>query len=181
MDDLEAHITKLDHQVSNLKSASRKKEARVKEIEWILTSAEDYKAGAESFQKYSGIYFKKSKEKYKQEHPEIEKYIKAKAYLDKHHPDHKIDQDALLAERDRLADEIHTDQEPLEGIKEDLKKLKNIRYCVRKAIPGTEESKLPPPKQPIDERMKHPDSQYKKTDYVNSEKQPEQKKHDMEL
>ena len=33
--------------------------------------------------------------------------------------------------------------------RQDLKKLRDIRYWVRKATPGTEESKEPPRKQPI--------------------------------
>ena len=36
-------------------------------------------------------------------------------------------------------------------VQEDLKKLRDIRYWVRKATPGTEESKEPPKKQPIKE------------------------------
>ncbi len=38
---------------------------------------------------------------------------------------------------------------PLTEVQEDLKKLRDIRYWVRKATPGTEESKEPPKKQPI--------------------------------
>ena len=40
---------------------------------------------------------------------------------------------------------------PLTEVQEDLKKLRDIRYWVRKATPGTEESKEPPKKQPIKE------------------------------
>ena len=40
---------------------------------------------------------------------------------------------------------------PLTEIQEDLEKLRDIRYWVRKATPGTEESKESPKKQPIKE------------------------------
>ena len=41
---------------------------------------------------------------------------------------------------------IHILKVPLTEVQEDLKKLWDIRYWVRKATPGTEESKEPPKK-----------------------------------
>ena len=68
---------------------------------------------------------------------------------------------------------------PLIDVQEDLKKLRDIRYWVRKATPGTEESKEPPKKQPIKEVLQD------KADEKKTEKTaPEQTKHkqqDMEL
>ena len=40
------------------------------------------------YEKYQKIFFKKTKEKFKQEHPEVARYAKAAAYLAKH-PDDK--------------------------------------------------------------------------------------------
>lgn len=60
-----------------------------------------------------------------------------------------------------------------------MKKLRDIRYWVRKATPGTEESKEPPKKQPIKEVLQD------KTDEKKAQRTaPEQTKHkqqDMEL
>ena len=50
-----------------------------------------------------------------------------------------------------LLSEIAELKVPLTEVQEDLKKLRDIRYWVRKATPGTEESKEPPKKQPIKE------------------------------
>ena len=50
-----------------------------------------------------------------------------------------------------LLEEIAELKVPLTEVQEDLKKLRDIRYWVRKATPGTEESKEPPKKQPIKE------------------------------
>ncbi len=46
-----------------------------------------------------------------------------------------------------LLSEIAELKVPLTEVQEDLKKLRDIRYWVRKATPGTEESKEPPKKQ----------------------------------
>ena len=57
-------------------------------------------------------------------------------------------------------------------MQEDLKKLRDIRYRVRKATPGTEESKEPPKKQPIKEVLQD------KADEKKAEKTaPAQTKH----
>ena len=77
---------------------------------------------------------------------------------------------------------VSTEEElkvPLTEVQEDLKKLRDIRYWVRKATPGTEESKEPPKKQPIKEVLQD------KTDEKKAQRTtPAQEKHrqqDMEL
>lgn len=57
----------------------------------------------------------------------------------------------LQQEQETLLSEIAELKVPLTEVQEDLKKLRDIRYWVRKATPGTEESKEPPKKQPIKE------------------------------
>ena len=60
-------------------------------------------------------------------------------------------QNELQEEQEKLLSEIAELKEPLTEVQADLKKLRDIRYWVRKATPGTEESKEPPKKQPIKE------------------------------
>ena len=97
------------------------------------------------------IFFKKTKEKFKQEHPEVARYAKAAAYLAKHPDDKDSTQKKLQEEQETLLEEIAALKIPLTEVQEDLKKLRDIRYWVQKATPGTEESKEPPKKQPIKE------------------------------
>ncbi len=67
------------------------------------------------------------------------------------------EQETLLSEIAELKVPLTEVQEDLKKLRaltevqEDLKKLRDIRYWVRKATPGTEESKEPPKKQPIKE------------------------------
>ena len=76
---------------------------------------------------------------------------KAAAYLAKHPDDKDSTQKELQEEQETLLEEIAALKIPLTEVQEDLKKLRDIRYWVRKATPGTEESKEPPKKQPIKE------------------------------
>ena len=77
--------------------------------------------------------------------------IKDSAYLAKHPDDKDSTKKELLQEQAKLVDEIADLKVPLTEVQEDLKKLRDIRYWVRKATPGTEESKEPPKKQPLKE------------------------------
>ena len=64
-------------------------------------------------------------------------------------------------------------------VQEDLKKLRDIRYWVRKATPGTEESKEPPKKQPLKEVLQ--DKADEKRAQKNAPAQTKHKQQDMEL
>ena len=120
-------------------------------IDGILASRTDCKECKSVYEKYQKIFFKKTKEKFKQEHPEVARYGKAAAYLAKHPDDKDSTQKELQEEQETLLEEIAALKTPLTEVQEDLKKLRDIRYWIRKATPGTEESKEPPKKQPIKE------------------------------
>ena len=71
--------------------------------------------------------------------------------LAKHPDDKDKTKNELQQEQETLLSEIAELKVPLTEVQADLKKLRDIRYWVRKATPGTEESKEPPKKQPIKE------------------------------
>ena len=68
---------------------------------------------------------------------------------------------------------------PLTEVQEDLKKLRDIRYWVRKATPGTEESKESPKKQPIKEVLQ--DKADEKKAQRTAPAQAKHRQQDMEL
>ena len=131
------------------------------------------------YEKYQKIFFKKTKEKFKQEHPEVARYAKAAAYLAKHPDDKDSTQKELQEEQETLLEEIAALKTPLTEVQEDLKKLRDIRYWVRKATPGTEESKEQPKKQPIKEVLQDKADEKKAQRTVPA--QTKHKQQDMEL
>ena len=84
-----------------------------------------------------------------------------------------------LAVLEKLLGEIVELKEPLTEVQADLKKLRDIRYWVRKATPGTEESKEPPKKQPIKEALQDKADEKKAQRTVPA--QAKHKQQDMEL
>ena len=131
------------------------------------------------YEKYQKMFFKKTKEKFKQEHLEVARYEKAAAYLAKHPDDKDSTQNELQEEQEKLLSEIAELKEPLTEVQADLKKLRDIRYWVRKATPGTEESKEPPKKQPIKEVLQDKADEKKAQRTVPA--QTKHKQQDMEL
>ena len=150
-----------------------------KVIDGILASRTDCKECKPVYEKYQKIFFKKTKEKFKQEHPEVARYAKAAAYLAKHPDDKDSTQKELQEEQETLLEEIAALKTPLTEVQEDLKKLRDIRYWVRKATPGTEESKEPPKKQPIKEVLQ--DKADEKKAQRTAPAQAKHRQQDMEL
>ena len=177
--DLEAFLESSGKSAADYRNQMKPKEARSKVIDGILASRTDCKECKPVYEKYQKIFFKKTKEKFKQEHPEVARYEKAAAYLAKHPDDKDSTQKELQEEQETLLSEIAELKVPLTEVQEDLKKLRDIRYWVRKATPGTEESKEPPKKQPIKEVLQ--DKADEKKAQRTAPAQAKHRQQDMEL
>ena len=179
VEDLEAFLESSGKSAADYRNQMKPKEARSKVIDGILASRTDCKECKPVYEKYQKIFFKKTKEKFKQEHPEVARYAKATAYLAKHPDDKDSTQKELQEEQETLLEEIAELKVPLTEVQENLKKLRDIRYWVRKATPGTEESKEPPKKQPLKEVLQ--DKADEKKAQKNAPAQTKHKQQDMEL
>ena len=179
VEDLENFIETSGKSAADYRSQMKPKEARSKVIDGLLSARTDCKECKPVYEKYQKIFFKKTKEKFKQEHPEVARYAKAAAYLAKHPDDKDSTQKKLQEEQETLLEEIAALKTPLIEVQDDLKKLRDIRYWVRKATPGTEESKEPPKKQPIKEVLQ--DKADEKKAQKNAPAQTKHKQQDMEL
>ena len=179
VEDLEAFLESSGKLAADYRNQMKPKEARSKVIDGILASRTDCKECKPFYEKYQKIFFKKTKEKFKQEHPDVARYEKAAAYLAKHPDDKDSTQKELQEEQETLLSEIAELKVPLTEVQEDLKKLRDIRYWVRKATPGTEESKEPPKKQPIKEVLQ--DKADEKKAQRTAPAQAKHRQQDMEL
>ena len=88
VEDLEAFLESSGKSAADYRNQMKPKEARSKVIDRILASRTDCKECKPVYEKYQKIFFKKTKEKFKQEHAEVARYEKVAAYLAKH-PDDK--------------------------------------------------------------------------------------------
>ena len=155
------------------------KKASSKVIAGIVAARTACKECKPVYEKYRKIFFKQTTEKFKLEHPEVARNEKPPAYLAKHPDDKDSTQKKLQQEQETLLEEITELKVPLTEVQEDLKKLRDIRYWVRKATPGTEESKEPPKKQPIKEALQDKADEKKAQRTVPA--QAKHKQQDMEL
>ena len=131
VEDLEAFLESSGKSAADYRNQMKPKEARSKVIDGILASRTDCKECKPVYEKYQKIFFKKTKEKFKQEHPEVVRYEKAAAYLAKHPDDKDSTQKELQQEQETLLSEIAELKVQLTEVQADLKKLRDIRYWVR--------------------------------------------------
>ena len=127
VEDLEAFLESSGKSAADYRNQMKPKEARSKVIDGILASRTDCKECKPVCEKYQKIFFKKTKEKFKQEHPEVTRYEKAAAYLAKHPDDKDKTKKELQQEQETLLSEIAELKVPLTEVQEDLKKLRDIR------------------------------------------------------
>ena len=80
VEDLEAFLESSGKSAADYRNQMTPKAARSKVIDGILASRTDCKECKPVYEKYQKIFFKKTKEKFKQEHPEVARYEKAAAY-----------------------------------------------------------------------------------------------------
>jgi len=103
----------------------------------------------------------------------VEKYIALMIPSDRYLTDEEKEQRTTVQEENA---ELKV---PLTEVQEDLKKLRDIRYWVRKATPGTEESKEPSKKQSLKEVLQ--DKADEKKAQRTAPVQTKHKQQDMEL
>ncbi len=103
VEDLEAFLESSGKSAADYRNQMKPKEARSKVIDGILASRTDCKECKPVYEKYQKIFFKKTKEKFKQEHPEVARYEKAAAYLAKHPDDKDSTQKELQEEQENFS------------------------------------------------------------------------------
>ena len=74
MEDLEAFLESSGKSAADYRNQMKPKEARSKVIDRILASRTGCKECKPVYEKYQKIFFKKTKEKFKQERPEVARY-----------------------------------------------------------------------------------------------------------
>ena len=110
---LENFIETSGKTAADYRSRMKPKETRCKVIDAILAARTDCKECKPVHEQYQKIFFKKSKEKFKLEHPEVARFEKASAYLARHPDDKDSTKKELQQEQAKLVGEIAELKAPL--------------------------------------------------------------------
>ena len=122
--------------VRELESDKKAKEKRIRDIDAIMDAVKTLKELNPIREKYNGIHFEKSKEKYRQEHAdELALIDKANRLLHKLNVTLPINSKTLRAESAQLRAEVESMLPELESVKAELDEQKKIRSHVRKVLP----------------------------------------------
>lgn len=131
VDDLIAHTDALYHHMGEVKDASNRKRARVKEIDDLLRQAENYREFKPIYDQMNGIYFKKRREAFASEHErELDMFYMARRKLKPYAAENKLPVASWRQERSRLQQEIAATDARHAEIWQEVKELLNIQKCV---------------------------------------------------
>ncbi|MBQ3277589.1 MAG: MobA/MobL family protein [Clostridia bacterium] len=122
--------------IREMESGKKAKEKRIRDIDAILDAVKTLKELNPIREKYNGIHFAKSKEKYRQEHAdELARIDKANRLLHKLNVTLPINSKTLRAEFAQLRAEVEAMLPELENVKAELDEQMKIRTHVRKVLP----------------------------------------------
>ena len=122
--------------VREMESDKKAKEKRIRDIDAILDAVKTLKELNPIRDKYNGIHFTKSREKYRQEHAdELTRIDKANKLLHKLNVTLPINSKTLSAESAQLRAEVEAMLPELENVKAELDEQMKIRSHVRKVLP----------------------------------------------
>ena len=124
------------NKIREMESDKKAKEKRIRDIDAILDAGKTLKELNPIREKYNGIHFTKSKEKYRQEHAdELARFDKANQLLHKLNVTLPINSKTLRAESAQLRAEVEAMLPELENVKADLDEQMRIRSHVRNVLP----------------------------------------------
>lgn len=124
------------NKIREMESGKKAKEKRIRDIDAILDAVKTLKELNPIREKYNGIHFSKSKEKYRQEHAdELARIDKANKLLHKLNVTLPINSKTLSAESTQLRAEVEAMLPELENVKVELDEQMKIRSHVRKVLP----------------------------------------------
>jgi RNAse (barnase) inhibitor barstar len=122
--------------IREMESGKKAKEKHIRDIDAIMDAVKTLKELNPVREKYSGIHFTKSKEKYRQEHAdELARIDKANKLLHKLNVTLPIHSKTLREESTRLRAEVEAMLPELENVKAELDEQMKIRSHVRKVLP----------------------------------------------
>lgn len=124
------------NRIREMESGKKAKEKRIRDIDAVLDAVKTLKELNPIREKYNGIHFTKSKEKYRQEHAEeLDRIDKANKLLHKLNVTLPINSKTLRVESTQLRVEVEAMLPELENVKADLDEQMKIRSHVRKVLP----------------------------------------------
>lgn len=128
--------------LADMKSAVKAKEKRIRDIDDIIETVRTMRDLGPVLEKYNGIHFKSTRERFFRDHgEEIDRVKKAQWLLNKLKVQLPIDAKALRRESKQLRGEVESLMPQLEKMKSEMDQLSRIRSHIRKVMPGVLEAR----------------------------------------
>ena len=143
LEDLEARLTLRNRQTETVNDSLKAMSARKKEIEDLLHLADLYRDTKPIYDKWKAIKWKGQQEKFELEHErDLKVFQMTRRKLDKHRsPEDKIPVQAWRQELAKIQRNYPAEYERYKPLRDDLKKLRQVKSCVDTAMRQQEQTK----------------------------------------
>lgn len=174
---LDRHLEAVSSQTDAIRQNRKTKENRIKGIDTMLRHIQSYEAHKPIHAEYSAIHWKGKQQKFAEVHKEeLDAYLTAIRYLKKHLGGNTYDRQELKQERTRLVGELNAGQNKLQALQDEVKKLRDVRHCIRQIL----EPKEPEEKESIRQKLKEHQERISREQIAKRQPAPTNRKQDME-
>ena len=133
-DDLQTHLDLLRKRLSDVKTNLDAKHVRIKQLRELLRYAEQYERFKPIHDQLSALKWKSKREQFKTEHEsELRQFYLARRKLTD-----GIHTAEWQRELDALKQELETEYAKYRPLRDEMKKLLDVKYCVDRALSGAE-------------------------------------------
>jgi len=141
VDALDKRIRELEESSENFKKRINENKGNIREIDKLLNAIDTVKRTEPVKQKYDSIHWKSRREKFYAENAkDLKAYYAAMKIVEANRDLLPVNRKEMRAEQQSLVSENEKLNGFLEGVKEDLKQLREVKRCVDKVLPEKEET-----------------------------------------
>ena len=144
VDELAIHINDVNQNLISLHDQVQATEIRLQDIDAIIRADQTIQDAKPIFEEYRKLHWENDRKIFREKHgAEMSKALKAKDLLKKLQVSRPIDKNVLKNEASQLTAKLKSAQANLDNLKQQMKRLQNLRNCIRKVIPNAMPFKTP--------------------------------------
>lgn len=144
VDELAIHINDVNQNLISLHDQVQATEIRLQDIDAIIRADQTIQDVKPIFEEYRKLHWENDRKIFREKHgAEMSKALKAKDLLKKLQVSRTIDKNVLKNEASQLTAKLKSAQANLDNLKQQMKRLQNLRNCIRKVIPNAMPFKTP--------------------------------------
>lgn len=177
MESLDKHLENVNSKADSIRQSMKLQENKIKNINTFFKHISNYEKYKSVYTEYNNIHWKGRKQKFAETHKEeLNDFKSASAYFKKY-PDKKTcNRQELIKERKQIEKEIEKETGVLAEVQTEVKKLRDIRFCIDKVLEEKTEKKTS-----VLQQLKENKEQIKKNQTEKNQTKNKYRENDIDL